>query len=102
MRMLNCLARSPLSFSKRLPGGICKSSSFPAASSIANFRLVTLAAGDPLVLPVRQILSVSELAKLLITQGIITNTVNNVNRYYQGDILEKTKSGHDLAGYCLG
>jgi len=43
------------------------SSSFAAESSIASFRFVTLGGGDPRVLPVRQIRSVSALAKLLIT-----------------------------------
>jgi hypothetical protein len=50
-----------------LPGGIRISSSRAAESSIASFRFVTFAGGDPRVLPVRQIRSVRALAKLLIT-----------------------------------
>jgi len=64
--MLNCPARFPFNLSKRLPGGTSKSLSLAATSSIASFRLVTLAGGEPLVLPVRQIRSVFASAKLLI------------------------------------
>jgi hypothetical protein len=55
------------SFSSRLPGGDFKSSKAMAPSSTANFRLVTLAGGDPPVLPVVQISAVRWLAKVWIT-----------------------------------
>src|SRR3989442_4659934 len=84
MRMLYCPCRSPRSFSSRLPGGHFKSLTSTAPSSIASFRFVMLAGGEPLVLPVRQISAVCWLAKLLITNRIITDDVNNVKRYYRG------------------
>ena len=49
---------------------------------MASFRLVTVAGGDLRVLPVLQISAVTLLAKVLITSAIITDDVNNVNRYY--------------------
>jgi hypothetical protein len=63
-----------------LPGGILKSSSLVAASSIANFRLVTLAGGPPFTFPVLQISAVHLLAKVRITLLTLTLNVNNVNR----------------------
>lgn len=48
---------------------------------MANLRLVTAVGGEPRVFPVDQISAVFLLAKLLITSSIITNSVNNVNRY---------------------
>lgn len=83
--MLYCPCRLPRSFSKRLPGGHFKSPNAIAPSTIASFRFVTLAGGEPPVLPVVQISAVRLLAKLLITLPIVTTVVNNVNRYYGRD-----------------
>ena len=61
-----------------------RSSNLAAASSIAGFRIVTRAGGEPRVFPLLQMRSVSASAKLSITVQIVTSTVNNVKRYYRG------------------
>ena len=82
MRMLCCPALSPFSFSRRFPGGTVRSSNRAATSSIASFRMVMRAGGEPRVFPLLQRRSVSASAKLSITTLIATYVVNNVKRYY--------------------
>jgi hypothetical protein len=78
IEMLHCPARSPLSFSRRLLGGINRSSTLIAALSIFNFRTAVawISGGMYLDLSRRNSRSVSASAQLR-----ITTLQHNAQRY---------------------
>jgi hypothetical protein len=74
-------SRSLCNASSLLPGGIRKSSNFPAEWTIASFFLAALpkfAGGIPWLLPVSQNSFVLLSAKVLITVASLMRVVNNV------------------------
>jgi len=87
-RMLYCPARSPTSFSRRLPGGTRRSPSDCAASKSNNFRSALRWRGRANLLPGsrRKRRSVSVSRKPRIMPAIVTGRANNVKRYGSGHL----------------
>lgn len=102
--MLYCPCLSPLSFSRRFPGGTRKSSRTFATLRISSLRpALRWTSGGSFRENWRlKTFSVSRSAKLLITLRIITQYDNNINRYHSrvlvGWRLGQQANGFELSG----